>query len=510
MLFRSLAGHALQTGETINIADAYTDPRFIRRMDIETGYQTRSVLSMPVIARDGRRLGVMQALNHHGSQQFSSEDAAKMSAFAAQAAIAIDNATLFSEVVSSRNYNENILRSMSSGVITLDCDDLIIKINEAAAAIFGVRAESVQGTDLRAFLMHANPQSIARIDEVIESGQSKTLFDIDITTAEGAVVSANVSIVPLMSDGARQGLMILIEDISQGKRLEGAMRRFMTQNVVDQVLGREDELLFGTACRASILFADIRNFTSMAEDLPPRATVDMLNEIFTELFEAVAGQGGVLDKYIGDALMAVYGAPISTANDPANAVASAIQMQAMIDTINVGRRAQGAAELRLGIGIASGDVVAGTIGSPKRMDYTVIGDSVNLAARLEAATKFYGIDIIICEHTAALCGTMHLRQLDLIRVRGRHEPSKIFQVLTQSLSGSGLSADMITAYEQGRTHLERRRWDDAIAAFETALIHDPNDQPCAIMLRRARILAATPPGDEWDGIWHSPGTIRPV
>jgi adenylate cyclase len=500
---QGLAGHALMSGEVVNTADAYDDPRFIRETDIETGYRSRTILSMPIIARDGRKLGVMQALNRQNATQFSSEDVAKMGAFAAQAAIAIDNATLFTQIVESRNYNESILRSMSAGVITVDPVGNITKVNEAAAAIFGVTAEVAERTDLRAFLKEANPRSLNQIEEVISNGESRTFLDVDLTTLTGGTVSANVSIVPLINEGTRQGVLIFIEDITQGKRLEGAMRRFMTQNVVDQVLGHENELMFGAACEASVMFADIRNFTAMAEQLSPRAAVDMLNEIFTELFESVAAFDGMLDKFIGDALMAVYGAPISGAHDATNAVASAIQMQALITKINAARRERGMEEIRLGIGIASGEVIAGTIGSPKRMDYTVIGDSVNLAARLENSTKYYHTDIIVCEKTAAALGPNILkRELDLIRVRGRQKPSTIYEVLPQQDGDLTRQTALVAAYDNGRKHLASGNWDEAIAAFERALVIDPGDHPSTIMRERAKILLETPNPD-WDGVWQS-------
>lgn len=281
------------------------------------------------------------------------------------------------------------------------------------------------------------------------------------------------------------------------------MRRFMTQNVVDQVLGHENDLLFGAACEASVMFADIRNFTAMAEQLSPREAVDMLNEIFTELFESVAAYDGMLDKFIGDALMAVYGAPISGTHDAANAVASAIQMQALVAKMNARRRERSLEDIRLGIGIASGEVIAGTIGSPKRMDYTVIGDSVNLAARLENSTKYYHTDIIVCEKTAAaLSPNILKRELDLIRVRGRQKPSTIYEVMPQQDGDLTTQAALVAAYDDGRKHLAGGAWTEAIVAFERALSIDPDDHPSAIMRDRAKILLETP-NPHWDGVWQS-------
>ena len=501
---RGIAGATFGAGETLIVNDAYADPRFSPETDQATGYRTRSILSVPIVTRDGKRLGVMQALNHHSKRGFGEEDAARMTAFAAQAAVAIDNATLFTEVVSARNYNESILRSMSSGVITLDREVKAAKINDAAARILGLSPADIETRDARRLIAAGNSSVLAEIEAVSETGKVRTLLDVDVRTGRGETISANLSIVPLLGESGPVGTLILIEDISEGKRLQSAMRRFMTQKVVDQVLGREDDLLFGTSCQASVLFADIRGFTSLAEALEPRATVEMLNEIFTELFEAVAASDGVLDKFIGDAIMAVYGAPLLTGRDPLNAVDSAVQMLAMIEMLNGRRRGRGLPDLRLGVGIATGDVVAGTIGSPKRMDYTVIGDSVNLAARLQDITKRYGVGIIIDEGTAAeVRGSHALRELDLIQVRGRKRPEKIFQVLHEN--GGFVNGDaVVAAYAEGRAARLERDWPRAAAAFERALTLNPADAPSALMLERTRILRATPPGADWTGVWSSP------
>ena len=496
-----LAGWSFTNGQAVNLPDAYADPRFNREVDAATGYQTHSVLTVPVTTRDGRRVGVMQALNHQDRSSFGEGEVERMSAFAAQAAIAIENATLFADVAAERNYNESILRSMSSGVITLDRDARVAKLNLAACAILGVSPEEAGGAAASALLSGPNAWLLEEIETVSASGRPKTLLDADVKTMRGDTISANLSIVPLMTEVEPVGLLILIEDITQGKRLQGAMRRFMTQKVVDQIMGREDELLFGSACQASVLFADIRNFTAHAEGLGPRDTVEMLNEIFTDLFEAVSACDGVLDKFIGDAVMAVYGAPLSSGRDPLNAVESAVAMIGMIGAINERRRARGLSDISLGIAVATGEVIAGTIGSPKRMDYTVIGDSVNLASRLEAITKVYQVAIVICEDTAQAVGEAQaLRALDIIRVRGRQRPVRIFQVMTE---GDAVGPLALEAYARGRAALSDGLWADAIVAFEAAVEAAPRDRAAALMLERARILAGHPPPADWDGVWDS-------
>ena len=235
----------------------------------------------------------------------------------------------------------------------------------------------------------------------------------------------------------------------------------------------------------------------MSEQLSPRDTVDMLNGIFTELFEAVANAGGMLDKFIGDAIMAVFGAPLPTERDPAAAVASALEMFGAIAQLNRARAERDLAPLRLGIGIASGEVVAGTIGSPKRMEYTVIGDPVNLASRIQDLTKRYGVDLIVDDATAqAAAGEVSMRALDLIRVRGRETPVSIWGLRAGETGPSPLWA----AYADGREHLAAGEWQAAIAAFDRALAIDPDDRPAALMRARAAALAVDPPA-VWDGVW---------
>ena len=216
-----------------------------------------------------------------------------------------------------------------------------------------------------------------------------------------------------------------------------------------------------------------------------------------ELVEAVAANEGVLDKFQGDAIMAVYGAPLSSGRDPQNAVESAVAMTRMA----AGLKDRSGQPIGLGVSIATGEVIAGTIGSPKRMDYTVIGDCVNLASRLQQVSKLYRVGVVICETTAdAVADTVALRELDVLRVRGRQTPTRIFQVLT------GPPSPAFEPYQGGREAMAARRWRAAVSAFEAAVAADPSDSPSALMLERARALARKPPAADWDGVWD-PGDL---
>ena len=487
-----LAGDSFRTGEATIVNDAYADPRFNRAVDEATGYHTRSVLTLPIVTRDGRRLGVMQALNRRDGAPFEAADLTRLRAFAANAAVALDNAALFSDILAARNYNDSILASMSGGVITLNAEGVVETLNAAAAEILEVEAGAVRGLTAAAALSGANQWLVDAFVAVRDDGQARALLDVDIVTAGGRTISVNLSIVPLIRDETAAGLVLLFEDISQEKRLKGAMRRFMTQSVVDQILERQDDLPFGSACVASVLFADIRGFTSLAEHLKPRETVDMLNEVFGELVEAVSANDGVVDKFIGDAIMAVFGAPISSCRDALNAVDSASAMMGLVAMLNARRRARGEPPLRLGVGVATGDLIAGAIGSPKRMEYTVIGDSVNLASRLQDLTKTYGVGVILCDATARAAGDGHvLRRLDTVAVRGRARPERIHELLTyldeEAFPHRG---EVLAAYAVGLERLEALDWAGAATAFASALALNPEDGPSRLMFQRAKTAEA--------------------
>ncbi len=486
-----IAGATFQSGEPSIVNDVYHDPGFNRAVDETSGYHTRAVLTLPIVTRDGRRLGVMQALNPRDGRRFDEADVVRMRAFTAQAAVALDNAALFSEVVAARNYNDSILASMSGGVITLNDEGRVETVNAAAAVILEVEAEALKGVTVASALAETNAWLLPEFDAVRAAGVARAMLDVEIATAAGRLVSVNLSIVPLINDQVSAGLLVLFEDISQDKRLKSAMRRFMSQRVVDQVLERQDELMFGSACTASVLFADIRGFTSMAESLRPRETVDMLNEVFGELVEAVSANDGVVDKFIGDAVMAVFGAPLSSGRDPRNAVETANAMMQMVARLNIRRAAREQLPLRLGVGISTGELIAGTIGSPRRMDYTVIGDSVNLASRLQDLTKGYGVGVILCESTALAAEGQIMRRLDTVGVRGRNRPERIFELMTYHTEETfPRMAEVMAAYERGLVLAEATDWREAADAFAGALALNRADRPSQIMLERARAAMA--------------------
>ncbi len=498
-----IAGEVFNTQVAVNIPDAYADERFNPEVDRKTGYRTRSILCVPVINKHGIAIGVVQVLNRRGGP-FRPRDQRRLEMLAAQSAIALDNARLFREVIDERNYSENVLRSLSDGVITLDTTGNIVKLNEAASRLLRVQARDILGAAAHKGFGAANAWLVESVRKVIDEQVVETVMDATLRTRDGTDISVNLSATPLAdTEGRSLGCTIIFDDITEDKRVRATMARYMTAEVAEQVLAEGESALGGRSQLATVLFSDIKGFTGIAERLGPQETVSVLNEYFGEMVEVVFEHGGILDKYIGDAIMAVFGTPFPSPNDADNAVRVAIQMRDVLARLNQRWSEVGQPPFEIRIGINSGDVVAGNIGSARRMDYTVIGDGVNTAARLESANKQLGTGILISGSTRELLNDDYrLRELDLIRVKGRVEPVPIYEVrgLKSDISATRETA-FLEAFADGLGHYRARDWNIAIAGFEHALNADPEDQPARLLRERAAFYRDNPPPDEWDGVW---------
>ena len=297
--------------------------------------------------------------------------------------------------------------------------------------------------------------------------------------------------------------MLVLEDISNEKRVRSTMARYMSKEVADQLLAAGEEELGGKDQKVSILFSDVRGFTTISEALGARETVSMLNEYFTEMVDVIFDHGGILDKYIGDAIMALFGAPFASPEDADNALLVANEMMIELAALNAKRTKEGKRPLDIGVGISTGDVVVGNIGSTKRMEYTVIGDSVNLASRLEGATKYYAAKILLSEFTVAdLRRPALLREIDLLKVKGKDKPVAVYESLgyREGELANGLGR-MLEAYNEGIAAYRAREWEKGMEAFQAALAAMPDDGPSALYLERCRIYAKSPPLINWNGVW---------
>jgi adenylate cyclase len=496
-----IAGTVFTTGVTENIPDVYADPRFDQSVDRATGYRTRSILCMPIANNAGARIGVTEVLNKKGGQAFSGRDEARLGAFTAQIAVLLENAKLFDEVLSVKNYNENILRSTSNGMVTLDSEDRVVTANEAALAILKMPAEEVVGTPAAALFAGENAWVLTSMSRMEQTGQREIAIDA-LLRFGGASVSVNLTAQPLFGpEGAPIGSMLVFEDITAETRVRATMARYMSSEVVEQVLAGGESELGGKTQTVSILFSDVRNFTGLSEALGARETVSLLNEYFGEMVEVVTRHGGILDKYIGDAIMALFGAPFAKPEDADHALAVGNGMLVTLRALNGRRQAEGKQPIDIGVGIATGEVVLGNIGSPTRMEYTVIGDSVNLASRLEGANKYYHSKILLDEKTVqALKNGSCLREIDLLRVKGKDRPVAVYESLGYLERGPALEEAM-DHFGSGLAAYRGSDWERAIQRFAAALELRPDDEPSRMYIERCRHYREAPPPPDWGGVW---------
>jgi len=303
--------------------------------------------------------------------------------------------------------------------------------------------------------------------------------------------------------GERLGTMLVFEDITTEKRVKSTMARYMAKEVAEKLLEGGQEALGGVCQKASVLFSDIRSFTSLSEKLGPQETVAMLNEYFTVMVDCVVREGGILDKFIGDALMALFGVPFPQQDDADRAVRAAISMLRDLRTLNTMRVASGRPAIHIGIGVNTDEVVSGNIGSLKRMDYTAIGDGVNLASRLESSCKTYGTCLVISEFTRnALHNAYSLREVDRVIVKGKSEPVALFEVMDYYDEGSFPNlAESLGVFQEAMNAYRLGDFQRALVLFTQSRRINPDDTLSAMYIDRCSHFLSVPPAHDWNGVW---------
>ena len=497
-----IAGAVFKSGKTINIPHAYADLRFNPGMDRETGYFTRSILCVPVVNKNGKRIGVTQALNKRGGA-FNAEDEQRLRAFTAQVSIGLENAKLFNDVQNMKNYNDSILESMPSGVLTLNSENVIVTCNNAGLSMMGRAHDEVVGKKAKDFFTGGASWVMEKIKKTVETGEQDLAMDAGLEIGEKSL-SANLSFQPLRSsEDENLGLMIMIDDITNEKRMKSTMSRYMDPVIASQLLGEDEDILGGKSAMATVLFSDIRGFTTLTEELGPQGTVALLNEYFTIMVECIQREGGMLDKFIGDAIMAAFGMPLPKGDDEDHAVRAAIAMLRDLAQFNQERVNHGLKPVDMGIGLNTDTVVSGNIGSPKRMDFTLIGDGVNLASRLESACKQYHAKILISEYTyKRLKGTYRIREVDRVVVKGKTEPVGVLEVLDHYTEEDFPSImEVVNYFGDGVKCYREQKLDKAVNFFKKVLSLHPGDELSRMYIQRCEMMKVNPPGPEWDGVW---------
>jgi adenylate cyclase len=301
------------------------------------------------------------------------------------------------------------------------------------------------------------------------------------------------------------GLLATLE-LAVGKErsfIKKAFSRYLPGKVVDTLLANPELLKLGGEERVmSVLFSDLAGFTSISERMEPSQLVRLLNEYLTNMTDIVLEEGGIIDKFEGDAIMAEFGAPLPTGDHADRAVRAALRMQDRLRGLRSVWAARGLPELKCRVGINTGTMIVGNMGSDQVFDYTVIGDSVNLASRLEGANKRYDTAVMISESTfhSLTPGLFRMRTLDVIKVKGKSEPVKVFEVLGESTLALKPEEELYyQAYEEAFAAYLSRDFHPARAKFQKALSLRPNDPAARDMLERIESLDPADLPPDWDG-----------
>jgi len=506
--------------KTVNIPDVYDSELFDftgpKKFDKSSGYRSKSMLVVPMKNDKNEIVGVIQLLNAKAPDTdeiipFSEDIVGLAESIASQAAVAVSNVKLmgdreklFEEVLNLKNYDESILECLSNGVVSLDAENNIVKCNGAALKILDTTEDELIGKNAIDYFSTANKWINTSILRVSKSGEQDINMDVELSLDDDQHSQVNLTTAPLVSVKKEHiGSLLVLEDITSEKRLKGTLARYMTKEVSERLLESGEEILGGQIQEAAVLFSDIRNFTSLSERLGARETVAMLNEYFTIMVDIIFDNNGILDKYIGDAMMAAFGIPFGGDDDTDRSVTAAIEMMCALKEFNQKRVHENKDAIKMGIGINTDEVLSGNIGSLKRMDYTMIGDGVNLAARLEGATKHYNTDILISDHSYRKLNNHFLcRELDRIKVKGKNEPVGIYEVLDfHDHESFPHMQDCIDLFQQGLASYRRQDWKQAIKHFKKGQSLNGDDSLQKMYIERCQHFAANPPEASWDGVW---------
>lgn len=286
------------------------------------------------------------------------------------------------------------------------------------------------------------------------------------------------------------------------RELKGTFAKYVSPAIVDEVLADPENIeLGGKKMDLTVMFSDVRGFTTISEKLDPRALSDLLNSYLTPMTNLVFKHKGTLDKYMGDAIMAFWGAPVHFPDHAQHACRCALAMLVKLRELQAEYRAKGLPEIDIGIGLNTGEMSVGNMGSDTVRSYTVMGDAVNLGSRLEGINKQYGTRIIISEFTqAAVKDTFVCREVDWVKVKGKAQPVRIFELVAEGTVEPSKS-ELLRLFAEGFALYHDKKFDEAIGVFTEALAIDPNDAPSQLYVERCQDYVKDPPPADWDGVF---------
>ncbi len=443
---RGIIERVARHGQPLLADNASADPRFADRASV-IYFGLRSIMAVPLQIKE-RTIGVVYVDNRIQCGIFSQDDLELLTAFANQAAIAIENARLFDdlqrslrEITEIKSYMEDIFASVDSGILTTDLQAIVTTCNRAAAAIFGIGEKEAPGRRFIDLFEKGYAEELRQpLDAALLQEVRLRDYEISCVLPRRGHVTLKLQITPLKDSHARTiGATTVVEDLTEEYRLRHALNRYLAPSVAEEAMRIYAETgqfpLGGTRRIMSILFADVRGFTSFSERVAPEELVDILNRHLAVAARCILEQNGTLDKFMGDAVMALFNVPVAQPDHALRAVRAALGMQHGIAAL-AGRLPH---TFRYGVGIHVGEAVAGNIGSPDRLDYTAIGDAVNLARRLQENARG-GQILLSAQAYQEVAPWVEANPLGPLTVKGREEPVQVFELLGWRSSPEAVSA----------------------------------------------------------------------
>ncbi|MBC7249152.1 MAG: GAF domain-containing protein [Anaerolineae bacterium] len=427
---RTIVRQVASDGVPIVTTNAQADPRF-RAQESVVSYSLRSILCVPLRVKD-KITGVVYADNRIKHGLFGDRDRDLLAAFANQAAVAIENARLFESVVNAKKLMDNIFASITSGVITTDDLDKITLFNRAAERILGVPAHTCLNVPYSSALPVLGESLQPLVDEVKKREKQYIRYELESELPTRGHVSLSMNLSPLKNaQDETLGVAIVVDDLTEKKRYERErtmIKRYLPPELVENLPENLEELQLGGSRRVlTVFFSDIRGFTTYSETHDPEQVVEMVNQYCALVHAAIRAHNGIVDKYEGDAVMAHFNSPLLEEPQHAlQAVRAAWAVKQAVETYH--ERVPPESRLQLGIGINTGEVVAGNIGAEDHMEYTLIGDVVNLSKRLQENAK--PGQILLSQNTYKLVKDYVLvNELEPIRVKGRAAAEQVYELI---------------------------------------------------------------------------------
>ena len=431
---RSIIRQVFEQGHPILTTNAQQDPRFDGQHSIIT-HNLRAILCVPLKVK-GETTGVIYVDNRVRTGVFTSAQMGILSAFANQAAVAIENARLYESVRQSldevselKRLMEDVFTSMASGVITLDLDDRITLCNRASEKILGIHARQVVGRCLNDVLPAFARGLAEHLKPVRERQVQKVGVEISQPATGGRQLILSFHLSPLRDAFDQlQGVAIVFDDLTEKKRLEAQQRlfgRMVPQEIIDQL--DPDQLeLGGSRVEITALFADVEGFTSFSEKVQPEQLVLVLNRYLSVAIESVLAQAGTIDKFMGDAIMAWFNAPVRQPDHTLRAVRAALGIQEAVAKLH--DQLPPEMRLRFRIGIHVGEAVLGLVGTEARVNYTAIGDVVNTAKRIQESAAAGHILMTIPAYQK-VAGTVQVNPIEPLILKGKSQPVQVFELI---------------------------------------------------------------------------------